>query len=384
MFRHLITILSTLWLVVLVVSVQADVFNMGGTRDPLTGKWTGLASLETVTVGNSGNAADNRVYNPSGNLGCGAVGYNFQIGKFEVTAGQYCEFLNAVAKTDPYYLYTPLMDSDVNKDYWGCNIKRSGVSGSYVYNVASDWANRPVNWVSWGDAARFVNWLQNGQPTGRLTGIPSSDLGLTEDGTYFLNGATGWSLATVTRKSGATWVIPTLDEWYKAAYHKNNGVTGNYWCYPTKSDSAPINTVEDPDPGNHANFYDSKNTGTGDFTIGTPYVRTPVGEFENSASPYGTFDQGGNALEWSEGNIFGSRLYEWYRVLCGGDFQNSVVNLRFDASWYYDDSFFASNENAQIGFRVVSIVPEPSTLALIGIGAISLLGYIWQRRKHKV
>jgi len=32
----------------------------------------------------------------------------------------------------------------------------------------------------------------------------------------------------VTRESDATYFIPTENEWYKAAYHKNDGVTGNY------------------------------------------------------------------------------------------------------------------------------------------------------------
>ena len=41
----------------------------------------------------------------------------------------------------------------------------------------------------------------------------------------------------VTRKPGATWVIPTEDEWYKVAYHKNDGVTGNYGDYPTGSNT---------------------------------------------------------------------------------------------------------------------------------------------------
>ena len=35
-------------------------------------------------------------------------------------------------------------------------------------------------------------------------------------------------------------------------------------------------------------------------SIGSPYYRTNVGEFENSASAYGTFDQGGNVWEWNE------------------------------------------------------------------------------------
>ena len=31
-------------------------------------------------------------------------------------------------------------------------------------------------------------------------------------------------------------------------------------------------------------------------------------------------------------------------------------------------------------FRVVLLVPEPSALALIGVGAMGLLAYVWRRR----
>ena len=72
------------------ITAQADVFNMGGTRNPTTGTWTGLASLDIVTVGNPGNAADTAT-------GYGSVGYTYQMGKYDVTAGQYTAFLNAVA-----------------------------------------------------------------------------------------------------------------------------------------------------------------------------------------------------------------------------------------------------------------------------------------------
>ena len=33
-------------------------------------------------------------------------------------------------------------------------------------DCAADWANRPVNYVNFWDAARFANWLHNGQPVG--------------------------------------------------------------------------------------------------------------------------------------------------------------------------------------------------------------------------
>ena len=84
-------------------------------------------------------------------------------------------------------------------------LRRGGSSGSYNYSVAyggsltqAQAANYPVFDVTWGDAARFCNWLQNGQPTnlGETTGS-------TETGAYTLNGDT--SVLNETRNSGATY-----------------------------------------------------------------------------------------------------------------------------------------------------------------------------------
>ena len=125
-----------------------------------------------VTVGNPGNTGEwsGESYGGYGpDRICGAVDYAYNIGKYEVTAGQYCEFLNAVAATDTHGLYAPNM----NSHSYGCQITQNGSSGSHTYDFSgrpngteADWANRPVNYVSWGDAARFCNWLHNGQPTG--------------------------------------------------------------------------------------------------------------------------------------------------------------------------------------------------------------------------
>ncbi len=116
-------------------------------------------TIDLVPVRNSGNAPD-----PATGNQYGSVSYDYQIGKFEVTTGQYCEFLNAVAKTDTYGLYNPNMNYDAAPSLAGCNIKPTGISGNYFYSVAMNWADRPVNYVSWGDAARFVNWLSNAGP----------------------------------------------------------------------------------------------------------------------------------------------------------------------------------------------------------------------------
>ncbi len=305
----------------------------------------GLASMaggvviETVPVGNINNAADGTGY--------GSVGYAYNIGKYEVTAGQYAEFLNAVAGEDAYGLYNPSMWSS----NYGCKIERSGSSGSYTYSVAGDRANRPVNYVSWGDAVRFANWLHNGQPTG------AQGPGTTETGAYTLNGATTETeLLAVTRNADWKWAIPSEDEWYKAAYHKNDGVTGNYWLYPTGSDSEPSNQLIAPDPGNNATFY------SGGWTIGGPYYRTEVGAHENSASPYGTFDQGGNVWEWNEALVYG-------RGLRGGGFYSDGDIL--GASFRYG-SYPMNEKRHNFGLRVVQ-VPEPTTLAILALAGLGLL-----------
>ncbi len=286
---------------------------------PFTGVSTahGQVVIETVHVGNPGNAGELCGQGPGGvDLICGAVDYVYRIGRFEVTAGQYTEFLNAVAATDTYDLYTTEMWTG---DYWGnygCKIQRSGAEGSYSYSVAADWANRPVTYVSWGNAARFCNWLHNGQPRG------SQDLSTTEDGSYYLNGATSdEELMAVVRQWDATWVIPSEDEWYKAAYHKNDGVTGNYFLYPTGSDSVPVCECC-PGGGNSAN-YDCNGDGPGGWACGPPYYTNSVGCYIFSQSPYGSFDQGGNVWERTEAVTSHS-----FRVLRGGSFAYDAADLR--------------------------------------------------------
>lgn len=312
------------------------------------GNVTEAVNIAMVTVGNPGNAGDTRY--PSGGVSSfGAVSYAYNIGKFEVTAGQYTEFLNAVAATDTYGLYNPSMWSRTS----GCKIQRNGSQGSYTYDVAADWAKRPVNFVSWGDATRFVNWLSNGQPAGMQT------LATTEDGSYLLDGATSNNdLMAVTRRSTARYVIPTEDEWYKAAYHKNDGVTANYWDYPTRSDDLPSSQLIDPDPGNNATYYHNAT-----LTIGAPYYRTEVGAHESSTSGYGTFDQAGNLREWNEASA--------YAFGYGGRGQRGESYNGYEWGLHASARIFeqAVDESAQTGFRVAEI-PEPCTLLLALVSAI--------------
>jgi formylglycine-generating enzyme len=303
---------------------SADVFNMP----------SGQKSLEFVTVGDPGNAADTTGY--------GAVGYTYLMGKYDVTAAQYCDFLNAVAKTDTYGLYHSGMA--IVGGGWegcGCGIIRSGLSGSFSYSMLSGFENFPVNNVTWGDAARFCNWLQNGQTTG------VEGAGTTETGAYALNGMTSNAdLMTINRNAGATYFLPSQNEWYKAAFYKSGSINAGYWLYPTQSNDVPSNVLSLTGT-NNANFcYGTFPDGCTDPQKGL----TTVGAFTASPGPYGTYDQGGNVYQWNEAIISPN-----YRGLRGGAFAYPSTPI---VSTNPDLGFYPTYVTNLYGFRIASLFPS--------------------------
>lgn len=302
-------------------------------------------NMALVTVGSAGNTDDSRT-------GFGSVDYEYSIGQHEVTVGQYTEFLNAVARSDPYNLY-------FGTDLFG--IVREGNDGAYSYNLESGYpTNHPVRNVTWSDAVRFCNWLTNGQPT---TGF--CDATTTEDGSYALFGAhTNATLMAVVREPGARYVLPTEDEWYKAAYF--NPQDDTYYLYPMSSNARPSNDLVNSDPGNHANYWE----GGSNYSVGSPFFVTAVGEFENSTSPWGTFDQGGNVWEELED------AWDNDRVMRGGGCESFLE----DMSIYGRTHGSPLGTGNAVGFRVV-LVPEPATALLIAFGIAGMLGH--QRRHAK-
>ncbi len=332
----------------------------------------GAVTMETVAVGNLGNAPD--PLNTNSVPGIGSVSYGYSIGKYEVFNSQYVEFLNAVADTDTYGLYNTSMASDARG-----GINRSGSSGSYTYSVKSGYENMPVVYVSFYDAVRFANWLENGQPTG------AQGAGTTEAGSYTLFTSGSSTTNVSARASDALWVIPTENEWYKAAYHQPSGSGGpsdNYWLYPTQSDAIPNSRPPNGTDANSANFYRAVAPANGindgfaktlstSYYSGTNYL-TAVGSYSVADSYYGTFDQGGNVWEWDETIISGA-----YRGLRGGDWVDSEGNLR--SSYRVDNT--PSNEGNSIGFRVAAI-PEPACVGAVLIAAVGLC--VWKRRKRSL
>lgn len=167
-------------------------------------------------------------------------------------------------------------------------ITRSSSDGSYTYAAKPNMDIKPVTFVSFFDAMRFVNWLHNGQGAGG-----------TESGVYTITDG-----VSEVRSAGARYSIASEDEWYKAAYYHPAAAGGDaddYWLYPTRSNSTPTiataNGVGDiSNPGPNVVNYE-----VGAVWGGSANVTTVGSAGPASASHYGTFDQAGNVWEWNEG-----------------------------------------------------------------------------------
>jgi formylglycine-generating enzyme len=292
--------------------------------------------IEMVPVGHPGNPADPEDGDgvSDGVQNFGAVPYEYQIGKYEVTLEQYTVFLNAVAATDTYSLYSANMATDQNV----AGIQRFGSSGSFTYAVIGS-GRRPVSYVSWFDAARFCNWLHHGRPSGPQTAAT------TEMGAYALNGATDGVLFF--RNPGAKFWIPSEDEWYKAAFHRpqsQGGPSDHYYTYPTASDTVPGNAI-----GallNQANYRTPNGffsvTQSDSSSLTSDYLANG-GAYSGSASYYGTFDQGGSLWERVD-----TILTENLRALRGGSWTSNETHLR----WYARAPIAPTGEFNDVGFRV--------------------------------
>ena len=298
--------------------------------------------IEWVTVGDPGNTAD------TAPAGFGAVAASFRIMKYEFTNQLYTEFLTSVAATaDPYSLYNTSMGSNALG-----GITRSGTSGSYTYAAKTNMGDKPVNYVSWFDAARVSNWLMNG----------ATNSSSTETGAYTLvSGQTSGTAPAV--NSNATFYVPTENQWYKAAYYKGGGTSAGYWNYATQSDSAPTAVTAGStgigsagSTGNFANYNEQADWNSQNGNV------TTVGT-NGGPSFYGAFDMSGNLREWNDltgaaGSLRGRR---------GGGYNGSALSLSTSSS----TSDLPSIESLIAGFRLASPVSGPSGVPEIDPNGLS-------------
>jgi formylglycine-generating enzyme required for sulfatase activity len=307
-------------------------------------------TINYSTVGNPGNTG-----NPSSNpAGTGAVTDIFRLATTETTNAQYVAFLNSVdpSGTNPNSIYNSSMGSAAN----GGITFTAGASAGAKYTVKSGtgpvgsaYGSMPVNFVSWFSAARFANWLNNGATSSSST----------ETGAYTLSGTT--SGAVIARNPGAQVFLPSVNEWYKAAFFTGTGST--YWTYQTQANSTPTATVSNFTLANAGNF----------AAVTTGPIA--VGSYTNATSNYGLFDMLGNVTEFVDTPASGSNAY-----IMGGNFANpNIANWNALAALR---SASAAGLSDATGFRVAA-VPEPGTIALAGMGVAGLAGLDWMKRRKK-
>ncbi len=268
--------------------------------------------------------------------------YSYRIAKYEVTNGQYAEFLNKVEPDGidgALQLFNPQMETD---GYRGGITYDAGAPTGRHYTPKPNFVAKPVVYVSYLDAMRFCNWLHNGQPVS----------GGTETGAYPLNGdlANGYE----TRTAGAPFFLPTEEEWYKAAYYDPTRTStspnydpasgpGPYWFYPTRSDLMPVKLAPNSTNSNSANY---------DNAVA---FLTDDGVYSIAQTHYGTFDQAGNISEMTETVISGPE-----RLLRGDGWAGTGEMMRSSHSLPVP----ALTEADTVGFRVaapvdVAISPVP-------------------------
>jgi formylglycine-generating enzyme required for sulfatase activity len=311
-------------------------------------------TIEFRTVGNAGNAGDPNAF------GKGAVAYEYRIGTFEVTNAQYAAFLNVVAASDPNGLFNTNMGTNPRG-----GITRSGTAGSFTYAVRPNMGNKPVNFVSFLDAARMANWLTNGQGSGS-----------TESGAYTLNGNT---LVAITRdlSNANQFFLPTQDEFVKAGYHQpasEGGDTDNFWRFATRSNNSPVVAAATAN-GDVANpGATTVNHNSGADWNGQNGNLTTVGS-AGSTSFYGAFDMNGNVSEWIQDTAFS----QGFRGQMGGNlFSGSNPNPDF--VFGLDPAFVSytvpTSEEQGVGIRFARPVPPPCRADFNSDGAVDFFDYL--------
>jgi sulfatase modifying factor 1 len=202
-----------------------------------------------------------------------------------------------------------------------------------------------------------VNWLNTSSGSTEAYKFNAGNIELWQ------SGDAGYNPNNLYRNSLATYFLPSMDEWHKAAYY--DPTRGVYYDYPAGSDSVPDGIDFVGDTTFDAVFSD------GGFNP-APNDITDVGVL----SPYGTAGQGGNVFEWEETDFD-----------LVNDSSSSAPGVR-GGYWVYfssgllssvrSDYFIPSKEVRSVGFRVASIIPEPSTLLLGALASVGLM--MWRRR----
>ena len=293
--------------------------------------------MEFVTIGDPGNAAD-FTGSPSP---AGSVGYTYGIGKFEVSEDMITKF-NASQTLQ--------------------------ITTRYTLGPA-----KAASGISWNEAARFVNWLNTS--TGNQAAYKFATSGVNDDSASWTSGEAGYDVNNPYRNRLAMYVLPSYNEWYKAAYYDPNKSGGaGYWDYATGSDSAPAAVSSGTGTGANGNneaVYGSQASFPADVNQA------------GGLSPYGVMGLNGNVTEWHEDSVSLTHgVSSSHRGLRGGSwfYRATDLNIR--------EFSVPTNKGNSYGFRVArlsssAVVPEPTSMVIFGLGALGMAYRARRKRRCK-
>ena len=328
----------------------------------------------------------------------GAVGYGYGIGQLEVTVGQWVKFLNTVDPLgrDRHGLYSETESGDAWPRFGQLNYSAGARPGRHYSPAAPEWVDKPYGFADFKRSARFVNSLYNGKLLAKRKGTegPYSYVSYrvrlsrqTERGMYDLR------RPRTTRTAKTGFVVPSQNEWIKSAYYDpSGGGTYSYWKYPTnpgafgdENTSAPKQATLDA-KGNVLNASSSQplaifhtpktepptwcpsNQTAQDCATVNPFGFSiekyeaayagslgTVGQAE-TRGPWGTLDQGGNVVEWTDTITpppFGKKGPRVWRRLHGGIANAPVYQLWLSAVGLQpqENTFFTATYPS-LGIRV--------------------------------
>ena len=263
-------------------------------------------NMEFVEIGSPGNAADTST---SGNPGsAGAVSYTYNMGKYEVSR-------DMITKAN--------VEGNLGITMANMSFVTGGTRG-----------DMPATGVSWFEAAKFVNWLNTEQ------GFQAA-YNFDDSGDFQLwSSADAWQLdgENLFRHKDAGFWLPSVDEWYKAAYF--DPVSGSYFNYPTSDGSVPT-PVSGGTVDKTAVYSQSTSTGPADITNA------------GGLSPFGVMGMGGNVFEWEEttSNLLNNSISST-RGVRGGSWVSGSFNLSSSSRISFDPAIESSKS---VGFRVASL-----------------------------
>ncbi len=203
---------------------------------------------------------------------------SFHMGRYEITNGQYCQFLNAVLSQGSISVIDDVVyKAGCGTSYPYCDTSRSSSFSQIAYSGGvftvrtkggRSMVNDPMVLVSWYGAVAYCNWRSQQEGRQPCYNLSTWACDFSKNG-YHLPTEAQWEYAARGGLSGKRFPWGDTISHSQANYYSSSSY--NYDIGPTR--------------GYHPTWYD-----------GTYPCTSPIGSF--APNGYGLYDMTGNVLEW--------------------------------------------------------------------------------------